>query len=77
MGTQAYDAFGATRSQTGVQLAFTYTGEQLDSESGLVYLRARYMDPANRRLRMMVSVAGRLSQPRAAPLRDLQREFRR
>ena len=41
VGSQAYAAFGATRTQTGVQLAFTYTGEQVDPESGLVYLRAR------------------------------------
>lgn len=45
VGTQQYDAFGATRSQSGTQLPFTYTGEQIDPESGLVYLRNRYLDP--------------------------------
>jgi RHS repeat-associated protein len=49
VGTQEYDAFGATRSQTGVQLPFTYTGEQVDPESGLVYLRNRYLDPTTGR----------------------------
>ena len=49
VGTQQYDAFGAGRAQSGVQLPFSYTGEQVDAESGLVYLRARYMDPATRR----------------------------
>jgi RHS repeat-associated protein len=49
VGTQDYDAFGATRSQTGVQLPFTYTGQQVDPESGLVYLRNRYLDPSTGR----------------------------
>ncbi len=49
VGTQQYDAFGATRTQTGTQLPFTYTGEQVDPESGLVYLRNRYLDPATGR----------------------------
>jgi RHS repeat-associated protein len=49
VGTRGYDAFGATRDQTGVQLPFTYTGEQVDPESGLVYLRNRYLDPATGR----------------------------
>ncbi len=40
VGTKQYDAFGAGRGQTGVVLPFGYTGEQEDSESGLVYLRA-------------------------------------
>ncbi len=42
----SYDAFGATRSHTGPSgQAFTFTGEQVDGESGLVFLRARYYDP--------------------------------
>ena len=49
VGTQQYDAFGAGRGQSGAQLPFGYTGEQVDAESGLVYLRARYMDPATGR----------------------------
>ncbi len=49
VGTQQYDAFGATRSQSGTQLPFTYTGAQVDPESGLVYLRNRYLDPASGR----------------------------
>ena len=46
---QQYDAFGATRSQSGTQLPFTYTGAQVDPESGLVYLRNRYLDPSTGR----------------------------
>jgi RHS repeat-associated protein len=42
-----YDAFGALRSQTGgAGQPFTFTGEQADGELGLVFLRARYYDPA-------------------------------
>jgi len=41
-----YDAFGAVRGQTdGGDNPFSFTGEQLDTELGLVYLRARYYDP--------------------------------
>ncbi|MFN8558827.1 MAG: RHS repeat-associated core domain-containing protein [Dehalococcoidia bacterium] len=49
VGTQQYDAFGAPRTQAGTRLGFTYTGEQVDAEGGLVYLRARYYDPATGR----------------------------
>ena len=49
VGTETYDVFGASRSQTGTQVPFTFTGEQVDNESGLVYLRARYMDPESGR----------------------------
>ena len=67
MGTQAYDAFGATRSQTGVQLAFTYTGEQLDPESGLFaptngYDCSRWhtwVTPLTKRLNLDIETSGR------------------
>ena len=46
VATYAYDAFGALRLQTdGGGNPFTFTGEQLDGEIGLVYLRTRYYDP--------------------------------
>ena len=48
-GRQGFDAYGASRSQSGSQLPFGYTGEQTDAESGLVYLRARYLDPSTGR----------------------------
>ena len=63
VGTQQYDAFGAARSQSGVQLAFGYTGEQVDAESGLVYLRARYMDLATGRLLTHDPVPGYAADP--------------
>jgi RHS repeat-associated protein len=41
-----YDVFGATRAHTGTAVQdFTFTGEQADDESGLVFLRARYYEP--------------------------------
>ena len=49
VGAETYDAFGASRSQTGSQLPFSFTGEQSDSDTGLVYLRARYLDPSTGR----------------------------
>lgn len=42
----AYDVFGRMRAHAGSSNnAFTYIGEQLDPEAGLVFLRARYYDP--------------------------------
>jgi RHS repeat-associated protein len=44
--TDAYDAFGGIRSQTGTSANYwQFTGEQRDGESGFDYLRARYYDP--------------------------------
>jgi RHS repeat-associated protein len=44
--TYEYDAYGKLLSSTGsVYNPFGYTGEYTDSESGLIYLRARYYDP--------------------------------
>jgi RHS repeat-associated protein len=41
-----YDAFGSLRSSVGNSSnEFTFTGEQVDLESGLQFLRARYYDP--------------------------------
>jgi RHS repeat-associated protein len=43
----SYDVFGATRNHSGASAQpFTFTGEQGDGELGLVFLRARYYDPA-------------------------------
>jgi RHS repeat-associated protein len=64
-GTKQYDAFGAARGTTGVTLPFGYTGEQEDAESGLVYLRARYMDPASGRFLTNDPFLGRLAAPRS------------
>lgn len=51
VGRQSYDAFGQVRSRSGAfsRLPFGYTGQQLDHESRLLYLRARCYDPASGR----------------------------
>jgi RHS repeat-associated protein len=42
-----YDAFGQMRKEMGhVDNDFRFTGEQMDDETGLIYLRARYYDPS-------------------------------
>ncbi|MBI4398353.1 MAG: RHS repeat-associated core domain-containing protein, partial [Candidatus Omnitrophica bacterium] len=42
-----YDAFGSSLMTDDRRLTtFLYTGEQRDPETGLIYLRARYYDPA-------------------------------
>lgn len=41
----SYDVFGAQRAQTGgSSQPFTFTGEQIDAETNLMFLRARYYD---------------------------------
>ena len=40
----SYDAFGNEKSESSDSNPFRYCGEYTDSESGLVYLRARYYD---------------------------------
>jgi RHS repeat-associated protein len=62
-GTATYDAFGAVRMQTGVQLPFGFTGQQQDGESGLVYLRARFYDPTTGRFLSKDPVRGSLRRP--------------
>jgi len=46
----SYDAYGNVVDQTGtVEQPYTYTGREFDSESGLLYYRARYYDPTTGR----------------------------
>jgi RHS repeat-associated protein len=62
-GTTQYDAFGAPRNSSGTQYRFGFTGEQLDSETGFIYLRARYMDPSQGRFLTKDSFSGFVTQP--------------
>ncbi len=42
-----YDTYGKMRSQQGnSHNPFKFTGQQVDEETGLIYLRARYYDPS-------------------------------
>jgi RHS repeat-associated protein len=63
VGTTEYDAFGAQRATTGVQYRLGYTGEQLDAETGFVYLRARYYDPGQGRFLTKDPWPGRTGDP--------------
>ena len=49
VGSTDFDAFGRVRISTGRSSVFGFSGEQTDA-SGLVYLRARYYNPALGRL---------------------------
>ena len=44
VGTATYTAYG-TRTTTGTTSPFGYAGQYTDTETGLIYLRARYYDP--------------------------------
>jgi RHS repeat-associated protein len=44
VGTASYEAFGALRSSSGEASTFGFTGEPSDA-TGLIYLRARFVDP--------------------------------
>ena len=50
VGRYSYDVFGEVRTKTGTnETDFTFAGEQMDTETGLQYLRARYYDPEDGR----------------------------
>jgi RHS repeat-associated protein len=42
----AYDSFGKSQLCAAVANPYGYAGREFDAESGLVYMRARYYDPA-------------------------------
>ena len=44
VGSTTYNSFG-TATRTGVATVYGYTGRELDSETGLLYFRARYLNP--------------------------------
>jgi RHS repeat-associated protein len=59
-----YDAFGApTHSPGSSTQPFQFTGQQMDSDSGLQYLRARYYDPATGRFLSHDPIAGFVGMP--------------
>jgi len=62
--TYDYDAFGNLIASTGTTPnEHLYAGEALDSNSGLYYLRARYMNPASGRFISMDSYGGSYTDP--------------
>lgn len=47
VATYTYDAYGSVTAKTGTATTpFGFTGQYTDTETGFVYLRARYYDPA-------------------------------
>ncbi|GEM_PF-3542208 len=44
-GATEYDAFGLPRTSPSLPASFGFTGEQFDTETGLLFLRARFYDP--------------------------------
>ena len=60
-GQYDYDPFGKPLNPTPNR--FGYTGEQYDSETGLLYLRARYYDPSLGRFISADPFWGRLEDP--------------
>ena len=59
-----YDIFGeATLCVEEYENPFRYRGEQYDSETGNIYLRARYYNPTQGRFLTQDSFAGMQSQP--------------
>ena len=59
-----YDAFGVEKNIDDTDTnAFRYCGEYYDSESGTIYLRARYYDPSTGRFISRDSYAGKNSDP--------------
>ncbi|SEF63993.1 RHS repeat-associated core domain-containing protein [Eubacterium ruminantium] len=59
-----YSAYGEILDITGVMSdGYYYTGEYYDSETGLYYLRARYMNPATATFTSMDSYTGNIYDP--------------
>ena len=62
--TYAYDPFGGEIASSGTTINdFRFAGEQLDPETGLYYLRARYYSPATGRFFSVDPFAGDPSDP--------------
>jgi RHS repeat-associated protein len=62
--TYSYDAYGVLLSQGGnTPNLYQYSGEQWDSDLGMYYLRARYMNPQSGRFWTMDSFEGNSSTP--------------
>ncbi len=62
--TYSYSAYGELRSQSGnVDNSYLYCGENYDAETGLYYLRARYMDPSTGTFTGSDSYSGNITDP--------------
>ncbi len=62
--TYQYDEYGVVTSSSGsATQPFGYTGEQRDGETGFMYVRARYYDPASGRFVTKDPLAGTVGSP--------------
>lgn len=62
--TYEYDAYGNLLQKTGTtENDFRYTGEQYNANTGLYYLRARYMNPSTGTFISMDSYSGNIYEP--------------
>jgi RHS repeat-associated protein len=62
-----FEAFGEIDTAASLQTSdnsFLYTGEQLDPNTGFVYLRARYLNPGSGRFTQQDAFAGLFVDPR-------------
>jgi len=63
-----YDAYGnqlVTEKEQTVENEYLFTGERIDTDTGLVYLRARYYDPTTGRFVQQDSYIGEESEPQS------------
>src|SRR5206468_3352118 len=66
VNTYDYDAYGIPTTTTGSTYnPFGFSGEYLDYESGLIYLRARYYDPATQQFLTRDPLEAQSEQPYA------------
>jgi RHS repeat-associated protein len=64
VGTFTYDAYGKPTASTGVvSTPFGFAGQYTDAETGFVYLRARYYDPATGQFISRDPLTGTTGQP--------------
>ena len=69
VNTYRYDVFGNIVSQTGALAnLYTYTGRELDAETGLYYYRNRYYNPLTGRFLQTDPYPGPLSEPQSLNL---------
>lgn len=62
-GSASYEPWGAPKAGSASLGGFGFTGEQTDSETGFVYLRARSYDPASGRFVQQDSYLGSTVDP--------------
>jgi RHS repeat-associated protein len=65
VGSATYEPWGTARSGSASLGGFGFTGEQTDSATGLVYLRARMYDPATGSFLQQDSWPGTLDAPQS------------